>query len=86
MNLITSKVSKEFNGGRGYIWCDTTLKTKDYQFKWSLTYQMIPEPKMFAEDFEKSFPKNFKRLSLIGRVLNHFNIKETNQKDRFVED
>jgi len=83
MNIITSKVSKEYSSGRGYIWHDTTIPTNMYPFKWSLTYDMIPEPKMFSEEYVKTFPEDFGKPSIIDKILFNLKLKKDDTKKRF---
>jgi len=84
MNIITSKVSKECGGsGRGYIWRDTTVPINLYPFKWSLTYDMIPEPKTFSDDYIKMFPEDFENPNVIERVLILLNLKQDDPRRRF---
>ena len=83
MNIITSKVSKEYGGGRGYIWHDTTVPTKLYPFKWSLTYDMIPEPKTFSDDYIETFPEDFNKPTIIERLLFLLKIKQDDPRRRF---
>jgi hypothetical protein len=83
MNIITSKISKDYGGGRGYIWYDTTVPTKLYPFKWSLTYDMIPEPKTFSDDYIKTFPEDFGKPSIIERVLILLKLKQDDPRGRF---
>lgn len=83
MNIITSKVSKEYNGGRGYIWRDTTVPINLYPFKWSLTYDMIPEPKTFSDEYVKMFPEDFGKPSIIERLLILLKLKQHDPRRRF---
>lgn len=75
MNIITGRVTNE-HSVRGYIWYDTTIPLNGYRFKWSLTYDMIPEPKMFSEEYVKMFPEDFGKPSIVERLLILLKLKQ----------
>ena len=83
MNIVTSKISKEYGSGRGYIWHDTTVPINKFPFKWSLTYDMIPEPKMFSEEYIQMFPEDFGKPSIIERILILLKLKQDDPRGRF---
>jgi hypothetical protein len=82
MNIITGRVNREDNV-RGYIWYDTTIPNNGYRFKWSLTYNMIPEPKMFSEEYKAMYPEEFKKPTLIERVLIKLKLKKDDSRRGF---
>lgn len=82
MNIITGRVSREDNV-RGYIWYDTTIPNSGYRFKWSLTYAMIPEPKMFSEEYKAMYPEEFRKPSVLERILIFFKLKKHDSRRRF---
>jgi hypothetical protein len=83
MNIITNKISKEYGGGRGYIWRDTTVPINKYPFQWSLTYDMIPEPKTFSEEYITMFPEDFAKPSIFERLSILLKLKVDDPRTRF---
>lgn len=82
MNIITDRINRDGNV-RGYIWYDTTIPNNGYRFKWSLTYDMIPEPKMFSEEYMVMYPDEFHELSTIEKILIFLKLKENGPRRRF---
>jgi hypothetical protein len=82
MNIITGRVNRE-NNVRGYIWYDTTIPNSGYRFKWSLTYAMIPEPKIFSEEYIAMYPNEFHNPSIIERILIFLKLKKHDPRRRF---
>jgi hypothetical protein len=81
MNIITNKISKDYSVGRGYIWYDSTIPNNGYRFKWSLTYDMIPEPKIFSEEYKSMYPDEFYKPNILERILMFFKLKQNEQKN-----
>ena len=80
MNIITNKISKDDSVGRGYIWYDSTIPNSGYRFKWSLTYDMIPEPKIFSDEYKTMYPDEFNKPSILERILMFFKLKKIKTK------
>lgn len=85
MNIITGRVSVEENS-RGYIWYDTTVPDSGYRFKWSLAYDMIPEPKIFSKEYMEMYPDEFEKPNIIERVLTLLKIKNNIVKRKYKYD
>jgi hypothetical protein len=81
MNIITRKES--VGSGRGYIWYDDTKPSNGYKFNWTLTYKMIPEPKMFSDEYVEMYPEDFGKPSIIERVLIILKLKIDDPIKRF---
>ena len=81
MNIITRKES--VGSGRGYIWYDDTKPSNGYKFNWTLTYKMIPEPKMFSDEYVEMYPEDFDKPGIIERVLIILRLKEDDPRKRF---
>jgi hypothetical protein len=80
MNIITHKES--VGSDRGYIWYDDTKPSNGYKFKWSLTYDMIPEPKMFSDEYIEKYPEDFDKPGIIERVLIILKLKQDDPRKR----
>ena len=81
MNIITRKES--VGSGRGYVWFDDTKPSNGYRFKWTLTYKMIPEPKMFSDEYVQTYPEDFGKPNIIERILILLKIKQDDPRGRF---
>lgn len=81
MNIITRKES--VGSGRGYIWYDDTKPSNGYKFNWTLTYKMIPEPKMFSDEYVEMYPEDFDKPGIIERVLIILKLKVDDPRKRF---
>jgi hypothetical protein len=65
MNIITDRLSNE---NRAYVWYDCVNQTT----RISLTYDMIPEPKIYSDDYIKKFKKtldNGDKKSIFVKML-----------------
>jgi hypothetical protein len=82
MIIITNKIPNEF-GGRGYIWEDDTIPVNGYRFNWSLSYEMVPKPNIFSNEYIETFPNDFAKPSLKERVLIFLKLQKDEPGNRF---
>lgn len=53
---------------RGYKWYDSTKKA--ILVNWSLKYDMIPEPKIYSEEYLQKYYNDFKKESKFVSLIN----------------